>query len=216
MRVQWGGDPMHPGTPRRAVAAKVFSPLPKARGLLSALVWWRFMRVSPQFLAPGQAHPCRLPCPSIPRCLRVPVGVPTRGCAREAAPLLHHHLVRNTMGRATFPPLAGLMCTDWVSSRLRSPAWDCYPLASLVFPNLYICFCKFSGKLRSNLFHPVIPSLPPSPPPRTLYFFFSRHILHYVKRRWKHIFGKSNLPFCLQHQGLDLAAYLIKGGSCTF
>lgn len=51
---------------------------------------------------------------------------------------------------------------------LRSPARDCYPLASLIFPNLYICFCKFSGKLRSNLFHPVIPS---PPPPRVRFIF---------------------------------------------
>lgn len=119
-------------------------------------------------------------CPSIPRCLWVPVGVPTRGCAREAAPLLHRRLVRNTVGCAAFPPLAGLTCTDRVSSCLRSPARDCCPLASLIFPNLYICFCKFSGKLRSNLFHPVIPS---PPPPHVRFIFFSGHILHYVKHR---------------------------------
>lgn len=96
---------------------------------------------------------------------------------------------------------------------LSSPARDCYPLASLICPNLYKCFHKFSGKLRSNLFHPVIPLRSPL---RVCFIFFNSHISHYVKQRWRNIFSKSQLPFCLQQQGLNLAAYLIKGRSCTF
>lgn len=192
---------------------KGFAPLLKARGLCSALLWWRFRRVFLQFSSPGQAHPCGLPIPPA----LVPVAVPTRGCAWEAALLLlllpHCELLQNPVGCAAVPPLTQLTCMEWGSSCLCSPAQHCYPLTSVIFPNLYICFYKFSRKLRSNLFPPVIPLHPPS---ALFFFFFSRHILHYVKHRWRNIFSKSALPLCLQQLGLDLAAYLIKGGSCTF
>lgn len=146
----------------------------------------------------------------------VPVAVPTRGCAREAAPLLplpHPELIQNPVGCAAVPSLTQLTSMEWGSSCLGSPAWHCYPLTFVIFPNLYIyMFCKFSRKLRSNLFPPVIPLHPPV----SFIFFFSSHILHYVKHRWRNMSSKSALPLCLQQLGLDLAAYLIKGGSCTF
>lgn len=113
------------------------------------------------------------PLPIQHGCLRVLVAMPTRGCAWEAArlpPLLHRQLVWNTVGCSTALPLTGLMCMNRVSSCLRSPAWDCYPFTSLIFPNLYICFRKFSRKLRSNLFHPVIPSCVASLPPPPCFF----------------------------------------------
>lgn len=156
---------MHPGTPGQAVALRVSSPLLKARGLRSALVSWMFLRVFPQFSAPGRAHP-------VPSALgtgcRAHEGVRMRGSS-SSSPLSARSKYR---GVCSVPTLAGLTCMDRLSSCVCSPARGCYLLASLIFLNLYICFYKFSRKLRSNLFHPVIPLQLPPVHFIILFFFF--------------------------------------------
>lgn len=140
MCVQWGGDSVHPSTPRRDVAARR-ALLPSWRWGGCALLWSDGGSGEFPSSFPAQAHLCSLPIPPA----LVPVAVPTRGCAREAAPLLlpHHELMQNPVGCAAVPPLTQLTCTEWGSSCLGSPAHRCYPLMSVIFPNFYIYIYVF-------------------------------------------------------------------------
>lgn len=156
------GIPSIPARPTRvAAAAKVFSCLLKARGLHLAFLWWRFRNYfffSPCLSTSGPTQPRGLPRPLAPGACGCRSLCP-RGGAHER----QHQGFSPSAARSKYRGVCDVPTPSrahvWEPSELclSSPARDCYPLASLIFPNLYKCFHKFSGKLRSNLFHPVIP-----------------------------------------------------------
>lgn len=216
MRVQRGGDPVHPGTPRRDVAARR-ALLPSWRWGGCALLWsdGGSEGFSSSF-HPLDKHICASPHPS---------SLGARCCAHEGVRTRGSSSSSSSSSWACTKPCGVCSCPIPHPAHKHGVRWllswlSCLALLSphvCDLPKFFYIYIYIFVSSQENWGQTYFLRNPFAPPCQLyIYIFFSRHILHYVKHRWRNMFGKSALPLCLQQLGLDLAAYLIKGGSCTF